>query len=294
MPAVITGTPIKFEFADGNSGHVCDFGSAPAVDQWDVLCVNSNTTVSTPAGWDPSEVAVTNQGAYMFTRKAVGGEGSTVTITTSGNHNTSVHWIRLAAAVALDTSTNTEVNSSIGGSTPAHSTGLLAATDETVIAFGALHSIGVADQNAPVWSAGYTAALASIQGSSTTGVIGYTAYKHGAGTAAEAPQVSWSGAGVFNRYMLVLTFTTLAALTATSELDMPVVEFDGEATITEQASAGTGSWEQLKVIADYARQLAAEDAAAPLSACPYCGEPLRTGPGGVLFCIAGDYRSEWR
>jgi hypothetical protein len=200
-----------FAFADGNAGHLCDFGSSPTVDQLDVLCVNSNTVVSTPAGgWTPAEVVVTNQGAYIFTRFAVGGEASTVTITTSGNHNCQVSWSRWNGLLALDTSTNTEVNAATGGATPAHSTGVLAEVNELVVAFGALHSIQGANQSAPVWSTGYTGLTAVTQGSSTDGVIGYVGYRTDAGTAAETPQVSWSSDGAFNRYMLAVSFTAAA------------------------------------------------------------------------------------
>lgn len=282
MPGVITGTPIKFEFADGNAGHVCDFGSAPAVDQFDCLAVNSNTTVSTPSGFTLAETKVTNQGSYWFVRKAVGGEGSTVTITTSGNHPTSVHWIRLAACVAVDTSTSTEVNSSIGGASPAHSTGTLAEDDELVLAFAALHSIGAANQTDPVWSAGYTAILSSLQGSSTTGVIGYTAYKTGAGTAAETPSVSWSGAGAFNRYMLVLSFTTLDALTSTGAATLAALTAAGAMTVTEQSQDTSGSWETLLSISRENAEYRREELKPPV-ACPLCGEPLESARG-VLHC----------
>lgn len=283
MPGVVTGTPVKFEFADAGSGKVLDFGSAPAVDQFDCLGVNSNTTVSTPSGFTLAESKVTNQGAYWFARKASGGEASTVTLTTSGNHPTSVHWIRLAACSAIDTSTSTEVNSSIGGSTPAHNTGALAEDDELVLVLAALHSIGAANQSAPVWSDGYTALLSSLQGSSTTGVIGYSAYKTGAGTAAETPSVSWSGAGAFNRYILVLSFTTLDAITATAGVTLPGVTAAGSVNVGAAAAAEGGSWETLLSISREARQLVDEERRRPLVACPLCGEPLESARG-VLHC----------
>jgi hypothetical protein len=274
-----------FTFADGNgAGHVCDLGSAPVAGQWDVLCVNSNTTVSTPAGWSLAETKVTNQGSYMFVREAAGGEASTVTIVTSGNHNTVVGWSRWNATDDLDTSTSTEVNSSTGNSSPAHSTGTLASTGQLVIAFSANHSIVNANQTAPVWSSGYTAITAAIQGSSTTGVLQYVAYKNGAGTAAETPSVSWSGDVAFNRYMLVLTFTTLADITATAEVTAPTAEVSATATVTEQSVAVGGSWEQLGSIVAHARALADEARNTPPVACPQCGEPLVRDRSGTLRC----------
>jgi hypothetical protein len=208
----------EFTFADGSGGHACALGSAPSVGQTDVLCVNSNTVVSTPSGFTAAEVAVTNQGAYIFTRLATGGESSSVTITTSGDHNTQVSWTRWANLTAVDTSTNTQANASVGGATPAHSTGVMAESTELVIALGALHSIQTANQTSPVWSSGYTAIATAVQGSGATGVRGYTGYKEGAGTAAETPSVSWTGDGCFNRYMLTVSFTVSASSPVTGTL----------------------------------------------------------------------------
>ncbi len=237
-----------FQFADGSGGHVCDLGTAPNAGEWDVLCVNSNTTVSTPSGWTLAESAVANQGAYVFVRQAAGGEASTVTITTSGNHNTSVLWSRWPSSlVAVDTSTNTQANASVGGSTPAHSTGTLAERGELVLAFAALHSIQSANQSSPSWSAGYTAVAAGVQGSGASGVRGYLARKSGAGTAAESPQVSWSGDGAFNRYMLTVSITVSAVVDGTLAGAAPTgdgavsgdIRIDG--TLTGAAPTGDGA-----------------------------------------------------
>lgn len=43
-------------------------------------------------------------------------------------------------------------------------------------------------------------------------------------------------------------------------------------------------WEQLLDIAREAADLAAQEAASPPVACPQDGEPLLTGPNGVLYC----------
>lgn len=219
MSAVLL-TQGTFAFADGNAGHVCNLGSAPAVGDLDVLCVNSNTVVATPPGFTAGTTAVTNQGAYIFYRVAVGGEAATVTVTTTGNHNTAVQWSRWDKVIAVDATASTQVNGSAGTSTPAHSTGALAATGELVIAFGALHSIASANQNTPAWSAGYTAlTTAGPQGNAGSGVIGFAGYRTDAGMAAESPQVSWSGDVAEDRYMLTLTFTAepdVTQLTGTS------------------------------------------------------------------------------
>lgn len=44
------------------------------------------------------------------------------------------------------------------------------------------------------------------------------------------------------------------------------------------------SWEQILAIGREAAQEAAQERARPPIACPECGEPLTSGPDGVLFC----------
>ncbi len=299
-----------FLYADGGSGHVCDLGSAPSVGQWDVLCVNSNATVSTPSGFTLAESAVTNQGAYIFIRKAAGGEGSTVTVTNaSGSQNVHVGWSRWPATlIALDTSTSTQANASSGNTTPAHTTGTLAAAGELVIAFGALHSIGPGGQTSPVWSDGYAPITSSAaQGTTTTAVRGYVGYKENAGTAAEAPQVSWSGDGCQNRYMLAVSFTVTAAVTGeltgagpagaaalTGSVGTPGV-LDaagpvGAATMlgtfvqaTETVTVRRG-WEGLASIYRQNRDGQAQDAAGPPDNCPNDGTQLQVTRDGVHWC----------
>ena len=213
MPAIGSST---FLFNDGNAGHSCNLGSSPAVGDTDVLCINSDTVVtavtsSSGAAWALAESAVAAQGSYIYYRKATGGEPATVVVTTTGNFNAHVGWSRWASLNALDTSTNTQA-SSANTITPVHSTGVMAENTEVVIAFGALHAIGTANQNTPVWSTGFNAVTSSAaQGTGGSGVRGYVGFKENAGTAAEAPRVQWSGDNVTDRYMLTVSFTTLGA-----------------------------------------------------------------------------------
>lgn len=202
-----------FGFDDANAGHVCAMGSAPPVGAWDILCINSDTILSVAGFGVALEQAINNQGAYIFGRQAVGGEGSSFTVTSSGNHPVAVGWSRWNGLIALDTSTSTQANASVAGTTPAHSTGAMADDDELVIAFGAIHSIGTGNQNTPVWTPGtFTQLTAShFQGIGSNGVRGFVGYKNGAGPTAEAPNVSWSGDGAFDRYMLTVSFTTVSA-----------------------------------------------------------------------------------
>lgn len=242
MPTLVGSN--TFGFNDGNTGHSCNLGSGPNAGEWDVLCVNSDTVVSTPSGFTAAESAVANQGAYVFTREAAGGEGSTVTVTTSGNFNCQVSWSRWSGLDTLDTTTSTQANASVGGSTPAHSTGTLAATDELVIAFAALHSIQTANQTSPVWSTGYTAITNVAQSAGASGVRGLVAYKTGAGTAAETPSVSWTGDGCFDRYLLAVTFTTVdetpPEVPAVAARSTPTVT--ARRTSTAAAAHGSGTW----------------------------------------------------
>jgi hypothetical protein len=236
----------KFTFDDGAAGHLCDMGSAPAAGQTDILCINSDTVVtSVSASFLQAEAAVTNQGAYIYDRKAVGGEGQTFVVTTgAGTHNTQVTWQRWSGLDARDTATSTQANASVGVVTPPHSTGVLADTDEVVVAFGALHSIGSANQNTPDWTLGsgvFTPLplVPAIQGSGATGVAAFVAYKTGAGTAAETPQVGWSGDGAQNRYMLTVSYTTVEEDIASEGVGGVAVAGTGESA-AETASAGVG------------------------------------------------------
>lgn len=232
-----------YAFNDGNGGHSIDLGSAPNVDEVDILCVNSNTVVTTPTGFTAAPTRVNSQGSYIYRRKAVGGEGQTVTITTSGNHETAVGWSRWSGIDAADDTASSGVDGSGGTSTPAHSTGTLTASTELIIAFGALHSLG-ALPSSPVWAGGYTALTAVTQGSGSTGVTNYVAYKQPVGTAAESPSVSWTGS-VSDRYMLTITFTTAAAGTNAPAESTSVTGAANNAAITvspaAEAATATGT-----------------------------------------------------
>jgi hypothetical protein len=50
------------------------------------------------------------------------------------------------------------------------------------------------------------------------------------------------------------------------------------------------AWEQLLAIQHEAADMVAAELAAPPSACPNDGEPLREGPDGVLFCPYDGYQ----
>jgi hypothetical protein len=214
-------------FADGSGGHVYTFPvGAPSVGDLDVLCINSNTTVSTPSGFTARVSAVANQGAYIFTRKASGGESSSVTITTSGDHNTTLTWSRWSGTEAYSDGNSAQANNSNGTALPAASTGTLAATNMLVIAFGALHNHDGALAASPSWINSFTALESVSQGAaaSSASCVAFTGYKTNAGTTAETiDSVTWTN-NARNRYALWIAVTAAA----------------GGSTVTGTATANLG------------------------------------------------------
>jgi hypothetical protein len=206
-------------FADGNGGHVYTIPSGtPATDDLDILCINSNTVVSTVASaggtaWSKRVDATNNQGAYIYTRKATSGEGSTVTITTSGNHNTSLIWCRLTGTNAYSSGNFARTDNSNGTTLPALTTGTLAETAMAVIGFGALHNFDGTLASSPVWTNGFTDMGSVSQGSagSSSAVVGMAAYKLNVGTASEdiGGSLTWTN-NARNRYALYVTVTAVA------------------------------------------------------------------------------------
>lgn len=196
-------------FADGNAGHVYSMPSgAPAEGDLDILCVNSDTVVTPPTGFTAATSAVSSQGSYLFYRIAAGGEGARVTITTSGDFDTAVEWLRWQGASAFDVATEAHVDASEAATTPTISLGPLAKEGELVVAFAALHN--AADNAAPTgvtWSAGYSAAAQGSQGA-VAGLVGYSTT---AGPDAESPSATWTGR-YFDRYLLAAAFAPGGAI----------------------------------------------------------------------------------
>jgi hypothetical protein len=58
----------------------------------------------------------------------------------------------------------------------------------------------------------------------------------------------------------------------------------GAVGVAQPEPTAEGSWWPLLDVLREAAQARADDTARPPAACPYDGEPLRTGPGGVLHC----------
>lgn len=210
MPATLIDSDVV-GFADGNAGHVYNFpAGAPSVGDTDVLLINSNTVVATPSGFTLRVNATNSQGAYIFERKAVGGEGSSVTITTTGNENTTLTWSRWDGVDVYSAGNFIRADNSNNVVLPATTTGALAETDMLLIAFGALHNFDGALATSPIWINSFTPLEAGSQGAPATSsaCVALSAYKTNAGTASETiDSVSWTN-NARNRYALWIAFTS--------------------------------------------------------------------------------------
>lgn len=215
MPSV-TGTPQAFAFTTSGTTVTYTGGGTADSTTFDVLCVNSDNVVTTPAGWTSSASLINSQGSYIFTRN---GGTTSASLALGGGiaSNSDALWVRITSATAVDSgATNTVgVDGSSGTATPAFTSGGLSAATELVVAFAALHGIGTAVPTTYTWSAGYTEQINGAQG----GVVGSAvaasvAVKVPAGTAAESPSVSWTPGTASDRYMLAVAFTDAAAAPA--------------------------------------------------------------------------------
>lgn len=196
------------------SGTSFPFGSAPDVGDFDLLGVNSDTTVSTPSGFTLLDSSVANQGSYLFIREAVGGEADSVSIVTSGNHDATAVWARIRAVVSVDQNAKAVATGSSSGTSPTATTGTLSDTGELSIAVAALHRYAGATPTAPVWNAGYTGLESATQGSGNPACAAFLGYKENVGTAAESASCSWTN-GAFDRDTYVVTFVMDTAVTQT-------------------------------------------------------------------------------
>lgn len=198
-------------FTDVNAGHVYTIpAGAPGAADFDALCVNSNTVINTPSGFTKRVDATNNQGAYIFTR--LGGSGSTITISGSGDNNTTLTWSRWTGSNAYSAGNLTRADNSNGSVLPATSTGALAETGMLVIAFAALHNFDGLLSTLPSWSNGFTALESTSSGlpASSSAVVAFTGYKTTAGTGSETiDSVSWTN-DVRNRYALWIAVTATA------------------------------------------------------------------------------------
>lgn len=303
MAVSVTGTPQSFEFTA--TGTVCTYSGGGTADSttFDVLCVNSDNTVATPSGWTLSASRVSNQGSYVYTKN---GGTTTATIDLGGgvSTNTSVLWVRVTGAAAVDTPAVgvAGADASPGSATPSFTSGVLAANTDLALAFAALHALGGGTPTSTTWTAGYTEKVNGTNGGVTAGVYGSVATKVPAGTAAESPQFSWTNTAN-DRYILFIAFTAFSAGVITPNgLAIPItlgsptvsasltvvptgiaipVALGSPTVVTSSAPPATqtgGSWWQLAGIEQTNRQNAQQERLAGPLACPNDGEPLLWDP----------------
>lgn len=242
-----------FSFADGGAGHLCDLGSAPNAGEWDILFVNSNTVVD-DGGFDVLEDATNQQGAYILGRLAVGGEGSTITVVTSGDHPANVIWSRWGNIDAFFDAGSAIANNANATSLPASATGALPETDMLVLAFGALHNFDGTLATSPNWANDLIPLGATSSGTdgSSQAVVAFGAYKTDAGTVSEQiDSVTWTNAAR-NRYALWAAFTTVS--------EAPGVESDATTGLGLTSSAVGAKTAQTAAVAPLAVASAAAGA----------------------------------
>lgn len=275
MTVALVGSANAFGFADGDTGHTCTHATgAPNTDDLDVLLINSNTvldsvTSSAGAAWTQRVDATSNQGAYIYSRKATGGEPATVVVDTNGPHNTDVIWLRFSGTNAYSASSFAQANNSNGTTLPALTTGTLAASGMLLVAAGLLHNFDGTLSASPVWTNSFTAAGSTSSGvdGSSTATVAFGAYKLNVGTASEdvGGSLSWTN-NARNRYVVFAAFTAAAGgaavnidgsltatgtRTATAAIDRPITaSTTSTATLTTTAAvdraasaslAGTGT-----------------------------------------------------
>lgn len=188
-------------FADGGSGHVYTFPHAATATDLLVLGVNSDTTVSTPSGWTLSTSDVAHMGAYVFHKYATGGETS-VTVTTSGNFQTALSFLRYADPdpSPLDKVATAHVlDNDIPQASPSVAPASIAGADDLCLLFGMVHhSVSATAVSGVTASTGYTVLLttAVAGGLNSTSSTAHFVIGRTGGTGLQTPVVSWSG-GLF-------------------------------------------------------------------------------------------------
>lgn len=215
-----------FSFADGDLGHVVDLGSAPAVGDIDAFCVISVTVIDSVSGLGSAlNSHLNNDDVRTYSRTAVGGEGSTFTVDTSGNFNTMVAWQRWRGLTGLDAAGAGAghqlalLDASSAASTPSASTGALAGTDLVVaIATGSSTQLG---NQVGSWPAGWTAVDAGKLGSGGFGLYAATAYQL-VPAAGASVSYSWTGDGVNNNHTATLAYVVAPEPAAAASPDVPM------------------------------------------------------------------------
>jgi hypothetical protein len=190
------------------------FGSAPEVDDYDLIGINSDTTVNTPDGFDLLDSNVNNQGSYVFIRQAVGGESDSVTITKNTDLvPATLVWGRISGGT-LDAHAKATAVGSSSGSSPEATTSTLAETGELAVAFAALHRYAGSTPTDPAFTNGFEVIDMATQGSGNSACAAILGSIENVGTDPVSTNATWTN-GTFDRDTYIVTFTIDAAVTQT-------------------------------------------------------------------------------
>lgn len=240
----VSGDPQAFSFTTSGTVVTYTGGGATGSNCYDVLCVNSDNTVTTPSGWTATVSAVTNQGAYIFVKAENGTNTATLALGGGVSTSTDAVWVRIANSAGVDTgaSGSAQANGATGSTSPSFTSGTLAAATELAVAFAAMHSqAGTSSPTAGAWSTGYVEQATAAIGTGSTATFGSVATKAPAGTAAESPSYSWTNA-TNERYTLFTSFLVAAAGTSApaDQAAVTVAAYDATVTTVSGTSAPAG------------------------------------------------------
>lgn len=198
-------------FTDGNAGHAFTFPGAASAGDLLVVGVNSDTTVTTPSGYTAAQTDVGNQGCYVFYKVAAGGE-TAVTITTSGDHETALSFLRYSGATATpgdQVAVTRIINNDIPQASPTVSPSALTGSGELCLLYGMVHHSQSATAVTGVTaSSGYTTLLetAASGGLNTTAASKHFVIGRTDGSGSQSPSVSWSGGLFQDRTAIFVSF----------------------------------------------------------------------------------------
>lgn len=182
-------------------------GGAASAGDLLIVGISSDTVLgATPAGWSVAVSDVGNIGTYVLYKVATGGETS-VTITTSGDHQTAAGFLRYSGGTATPLDVVASARSIVSNSTtPAVTSPALAGSGELAVAFACLGGLQNFNQTGISWTGSFTNRIDQNTGAFTLADQHlFGADNQSAGPAAVSPQASWTGA-TNNQTVLVATF----------------------------------------------------------------------------------------
>lgn len=232
-------------FADGNAGHLFTYpGGTPATNDLLLLCVASDTVVTTPLGWtlqNANSSDVQQMGAYFYLRVAGVAEAGLVTLTTSGDHPTAIAYLRYSgnAASPFDVNQKSAVTNTNGTATPTLPGATLAASGELCVLAVCLHGDDTGTATGVTPSAGYTTLLTSARQGTSPNSAQIAIIARTDGTGSQTPSATWTNA-YKDRTALFAAFLQAAGGTTTPVSMAGTLGLSGALTRrTDRTFAGT-------------------------------------------------------